>query len=458
MIAKVAIVGRPNVGKSTLFNRLAGRRVAIVHPQPGVTRDRLVAPARWRGRTFQVIDTGGLLQARPGDGVSGAIWSQAAAALREAALILFVVDARDGLLPSDRELAGWLRTLDKPCLLVANKVDAPALEPAVHEFAALGLGEVIPVSAANGRNVGDLMDRIVERLEFVAQPQADAPGSARDPAGAPEDGTAGVRIAIIGRPNVGKSALVNAIVGEQRVAVYEQAGTTRDAVDVSLEFRGRPITLVDTAGIRRKARPGAGDVEQLAVSRALAAMRRADVAVVVIDASEGVTFQESRLAGRAASLGLAVVLAVNKWDLVGRPGDRVDAYVPAVRHAAARLDWAPVYFISALRGWNVAALVDGALQAAARRALRLDPEALEAAVSEAQATHPPPARGRRGVRIASVSQVGTSPPTFALRLRGAGELPEGYLRYLENRLRERFDLTGTPVRWVQVPARRPVTR
>ncbi|WP_324667471.1 ribosome biogenesis GTPase Der [Geochorda subterranea] len=441
----VAIVGRPNVGKSTLFNRLAGRRLAIVHEQPGVTRDRLRAPVRWKGRLFWAVDTGGLVDLQPGADVGGAILRQAAAALEEAAVVLFVVDARAGLLPGDQTLARWLRRLGKPVLVVANKVDSTAVEPAVHEFAALGLGEILPVSAANGRNVGDLLDRVVERLEQAADA---VPSLAAE---TPE----AVRVAIVGRPNVGKSSLVNALVGHERVAVHEEAGTTRDAVDVSLEWEGRLVTLVDTAGIRRKARPGAADLEQLAVSRALAALQRCDVAVVVIDAAEGVTFQEARLAGRAASLGRAVVLAVNKWDLIGERAGRPERFTEEVQTAAARLYWAPVYYVSALRGWQVQALLEGAVAAADRRRQRLDPGQLRAVIDRAQAQHPPSGRGRRGVRIVGVRQLDGPPPTLALALRGAAQLPVPYLRYLERHLRRHFDLTGTPVLWVQGPDARP---
>ncbi|HEY8426349.1 MAG TPA: ribosome biogenesis GTPase Der [Limnochordales bacterium] len=441
----VAIVGRPNVGKSTLFNRLAGRRLAIVHEQPGVTRDRLAAAVRWKGRVFWAVDTGGLVDLQPGPDVGGAIFKQAAAALEEAALVLLVVDARAGLLPGDETLAHWLRRLGKPVLVVANKVDNAALEAAAHEFAALGLGEVLPVSAANGRNVGDLLDRVVARLEETAGAVPLAAGETSE----------AVRIAIVGRPNVGKSSLVNALVGHERVAVHEEAGTTRDAVDVMLEWQGRLITLVDTAGIRRKARPGAGDLEQLAVSRALAAMERCDVAVVVIDAAEGVTFQEARLAGRAASLGRAVVLAVNKWDLIGERAGQPERFSEEVRTAAARLYWAPVYYISALRGWQVEALLEGAVAAADRRRQRLDPRELRAVIDQAQIQHPPSGRGRRGVRIVGVRQLDGPPPTLALALRGTGQLPVHYLRYLERHLRRRFDLTGTPVLWAQGPDARP---
>ncbi|HEY8498382.1 MAG TPA: ribosome biogenesis GTPase Der [Limnochordales bacterium] len=438
----MAIVGRPNVGKSTLFNRLAGRRLAIVHPQPGVTRDRLSAPVRWKGRLFWAVDTGGLLDVRPGPDVGGAVFRQAEAALKEAALVLFVVDAREGLLPGDQSLARWLRRLGKPVLLVANKVDTPSMEAAVHEFAALGLGEALPVSAASGRNVGDLLDRVLERLDQVAGPWGAAQGELEGPPPA--------RIAIVGRPNVGKSSLVNALVGHERVAVHEEAGTTRDAVDVALTWRGRDVVLVDTAGIRRRARPGTRDLEQLAVSRALAALERCDVAVVLIDAAEGVTFQEARLAGRAASLGRGVVLAVNKWDLVPAAAQRrPERFAQQVQQAAARLYWAPVYFISALKGWNVEALLEGALAASDRRRQRLDPQALRSAIDQAQTQHAPPGGGRRGLRIVGVRQLPDPPPTLQLIVRGGGRLPSTYLRYLERHLRSRFDLTGTPVLWVQ---------
>ncbi|MBE3597738.1 MAG: ribosome biogenesis GTPase Der [Limnochordaceae bacterium] len=447
-LPKVAIVGRPNVGKSTLFNRLVRRRLAIVHPQPGVTRDRLEAAVTWRGHSFVLVDTGGLLDTVPREGVEGVVWQQASAAVQEASLLLLVVDVRDGVMALDRQLANWLRRSGKPSLLVVNKVDAPAHEAGIHEFAALGLGEGVPVSAASGRGVGELLDRILDLLGSRMPAQAPAPS----PAGPPP-----VRIAIVGRPNVGKSSLVNAIVGQQRVAVDERPGTTRDAVDIDLEWQGRRISLVDTAGIRKRARPGARDVEQLAVARAFRAMSRSDVAIVLIDATEGVTFQEARLAGRAAELGLAVVLAVNKWDRIGRPDQSVERYVPEVRHAAGRLDWAPVHFISALEKWGIRELLQSALAAADRRARPLDPEIVQSCVDEAVRLRPPASPGRAAVRITGVRQVASRPPTLVLSVRGVDRLDDAYLRYLERQLRSRIDLTGTPVRWAVRPSakRRP---
>lgn len=445
---QVAIVGRPNVGKSTLFNRLVRRRLAIVHPEPGVTRDRLKALATWRGITFVAVDTGGLLGTGEGDGPGGglpaAVLRQAMAAVREAALVVLVVDARDGPLPVDRELAQWLRRTGKPYLLVANKVDAAVHEPAVPAFSELGLGDAIAVSAASGRRMGDLLDRIVEAL-------SQEPGAPGQPSAGPLPGErAAVRIAIVGRPNVGKSSLVNRILGEERVAVAPEAGTTQDAVDVELTWAGKRITLIDTAGMRRRAHSHASDVERLAVQRALGAMERADVAVLMIDATEGVTFQDARLAGRAAELGLAVVLAVNKWDLVPPSSAREPErrYARQVQTAAARLSWAPVHFISALHGSGVPALVEAALACADRRSTRFPEETVRAVIEQAAAAQPPASTTRHPVRILHARQVADRPPTFLLRLRGAERLEDRYLRYLENRLRQHLDLAGTPVRWV----------
>lgn len=432
---EVVLVGRPNVGKSTLFNRLARRRQAIVHPQPGVTRDRLTAPVHWAGRVFQVVDTGGLTESGGPDGdpeLYGEVRDQVLRAVRRASLVLLVVDGRAGLTPHDSWLADVVRRAGRPCLVVVNKVDHPGLDAGVHEFSALGLGEVMGVSAESGRGVGELLDRIVAHLP--------AGGVASDQEQPP------VRVAVVGRPNVGKSSLINAIVGDSRLAVHPQPGTTRDAVDVPVRYRGHPLVMVDTAGIRRKARPGTQDLEQLAVLRALGAMRRADVAVVVIDAGLGVAFQEARLAGQAARLGLAVVLAVNKWDLVEPRSHPHARYTRAVQQAAAGLDWAPVVFISALKGWGIDELLDRCLEAAEHRRATLGESELQAAVLEAQARRPPPARRGKGVRIVGGRQVATNPPTIALRVKGPPGLDETYLRYLENQLRARFDLTGTPIR------------
>ena len=448
-LPEVVILGRPNVGKSTLFNRIVRRRAAIVHPEPGVTRDRLTAVTEWRGRRFRLVDTGGITEPMERDAVEAAVWEQVRQALDRAALVLLVVDARAGLVPYDRELALLLRRLGRPALVVANKVDHPQLEGSAWEFAALGLGDPVPVSAAGGRNVGQLLDAVVGVLES----RVSAPPEAVEPAA--ESGAAPPpRVAIVGRPNVGKSSLVNAIAGEPRVAVHPEAGTTRDAVDVELSYGGRQLVLVDTAGIRRAARPGTATVEQLAVGRALSAMRRADVAVLVIDAAEGVTFQDARLAGRASSLGLGVVLAVNKWDRIDPEGRFEPGYSDEVRRAAAHLTWAPVFFISALKGWRIGELLQECLAVADRRRQLLPNDALHAAVLQAQARRPHPARAGRLVRIVRAWQAGTAPPTIALELRGAEELDESYCRYLENQLRRRFDLVGCPLRFAFRPAPR----
>ena len=446
----MVIVGRPNVGKSTLFNRLLRRRVAIVHPQPGVTRDRLVGEAEWRGQRFRVVDTGGVTDPPDGEAVEAAVWDQVQQALARADLVLLVLDAREGLAPHDREWAERLRRSGLPVLVVANKVDHPGLEAAAWEFAALGLGEPIPVAAATGRNMGQLLDAVVQALPR------------RQPMGPDQAGAEPVRVAIVGRPNVGKSSLLNAIVGEPRVAVHPVAGTTRDAVDVSFTYGDRQVVLVDTAGIRRRAhRPQAATVEGLAVGRALAAMERADVAVVVLDAGEGVTFQDARLAAHAARRGCGVVLAVNKWDLVDPSGAFREEYARQVQHAAARLQWAPVCFISALRGWRIRELLETCLQVADRRACRLDDRELWSVIARAQARRPHPARGGHSVRIVRAWQAAGSPPVVALAVRGAERLDADYLRYLENQLRGHFDLTGTPVRWqlhAESPSRRVIAR
>jgi GTP-binding protein len=431
----VAIVGRPNVGKSALFNRIAGQRIAIVEDIPGVTRDRLVARAEWRGRTFELVDTGGFVSA-PEDRLTERVRRQAEAAIRQADLVLLVVDAQTGLVPEDREIAQYLRECGRPFLVVVNKVDRPhEATPLVAEFYALGIPEVFWVSALHGLGIGDLLDAVVARL----------------PPGEAEALPDGVRIAILGRPNVGKSSLVNALVGMERVIVDERPGTTRDAVDVVLHDGERTFVLVDTAGLRRRSRVQDA-VEFYGTVRTREALERANVAVLVLDAQEGPTDQDQRIAEEVAEAGRALVVAVNKWDLV-RPEDRTELARRA-HHALRHVAFAPVVFTSAKTGRNVRKILDLAAQADAAHARRIPTGPLNRAVHEALRQSAPPADPTgRPLKIYYAAQVTTRPPTIALFVNDPERLTPGYARYLENRLREAFDLVGTPVRLLARPRR-----
>jgi GTP-binding protein len=433
----VALVGRPNVGKSALFNRIARRRLAIVEDTPGVTRDRLYTELEWSGRRFGLVDTGGYV-ARPEDPLVEQVRWQAQQAVEEADVVVFVVDAQAGLLPADHEVAEVLRRSRKPVVVAVNKVDTPGdgAVPAA-EFSALGFPEVVPVSALHGLRVGDLLDRVLQHLPATAPEEA-----AEEP----------VRVSVVGRPNVGKSSLVNALVGAPRVVVDERPGTTRDAVDTWLRHRDRPFVLVDTAGLRRRARVRE-PLEFYSTRRARQALERSHVAILVVDASEGVTDQDQRIAREVVECGKALVVAANKWDLVRGP--LAEERARQLHHALRHVSFAPVLFVSAKTGRNVARLLDAALRVDRAHALRVPTGPLNRAVEAAEAAHPAPADSRgRPLKIYYATQVSTRPPTVALFVNYPEVATEAYLRHLEARLRERFDFEGTPIRFV-LRARRP---
>lgn len=433
----VALVGRPNVGKSALFNRIARRRLAIVEDTPGVTRDRLYTEVEWSGCRFGLVDTGGYV-AHPEDPLVAQVRWQAEQAVAEADVVVFVVDAQTGLVPADREVAEVLRRSGKPVVVAVNKVDTPGDGAAqAAEFSALGLTDPLPVSALHGLWVGELLDRVVQLL-----PPAVPAGEEEEP----------VRVAVVGRPNVGKSSLVNALVGSPRVVVDERPGTTRDAVDTWLRHRDRPFVLVDTAGLRRRARVKE-PLEFYSVRRAQQALDRCHVAVLVVDASEGVTDQDQRIAREAADRGKAMVVAANKWDLV--KGVLAEERTKQLYHALRHVSYAPVLFVSAKTGRNVTRVLDAALRADRAHALRVPTGPLNRAVEAAEAAHPAPADSRgRALKIYYATQVDVRPPTVALFVNDAELATDAYLRHLEARLRERFDFEGTPVRFV-LRARRP---
>jgi GTP-binding protein len=422
---KVAVVGYPNVGKSSLVNRLAGSREAVVHERAGVTRDRKEVPAEWSGRDFTLVDTGGVdLVDR--DALSVAVQDQARAALADAAVVVLVVDARAGLRPGDEELAAVLRRSDQPVIVAANKCDAPADLALAAEFHRLGLGDPVPVSAAHGLGTGDLLDRVVAALP------GDAPVLADD--------ADAIRLAVIGRPNVGKSSLVNRFLGTERVIVSDRAGTTRDAIDTPLEVDGRPLVVVDTAGLRRAAKV-AEDVEYYTALRSRRAAERADVALVVCDASAGVTSQDLRVAELAMQSGCATALVLNKWDLAGE----LDLEHERAR-VASRLRLRPrVLTASATTGRNVARVLAEAIALGDRRRERIPTPELNRFLADLVATRQPPARQGNRLKLLYMAQVGVRPPRFAVQVNHRRRLTRDYAYFLENRLRARYRLEGVPL-------------
>ena len=427
----IAIVGRPNVGKSTLFNRVLRGRKAIVLDTPGVTRDRLYGEFDWGGRRFILVDTGGF-EADP-IGIMAQVRTQAEQAVAEADAILLLVDAKEGLTHADAEVAALLRkAARRPILLVVNKVDAAGQETLAAEFYRLGFDPLFPVSAEQGQGIGELLDAVASQV-----PETEAP--------AQEHGA--ITVAVIGRPNVGKSSLVNRILGADRVLVSPEPGTTRDAVDTRFSYRGRDYILVDTAGIRAKGRLGRS-IERYSVSRALAAVRRADVALILLDAIEGVTMDDTKIGGEAHEAGCASILVVNKWDLRATERGADAEYRLALQEKFKYLAYAPVAFVSALKGQRVMQLFRLIDAAAAERDRRIPTPDLNAVIQRAVTRRPPPAEQGRPVRIRYVTQVGVKPPTFLCFATAGNRIHFSYLRYLENCLREAYGFRGTPIRLV----------
>lgn len=460
----VALVGRPNVGKSTLFNRIVGRRIAVVHDAPGTTRDRLYADAEWNGLPFTLIDTGGIevlpetvtAGRRPGpervlaqDSAPyiAMMRAQAELAVQEADAIVFVTDARAGPTAGDEEVADVLRRAECPVFLAANKADGKRLRDEALEFYELGLGDVYPVSALHGLGVADMLDEVVTALRGRIGEE----GPGRTEAISHEER---VELTILGRPNVGKSSLLNKLLGEDRVIVSPVPGTTRDAVDTFLEWGGTPITLVDTAGIRRPGKVASG-VEYYSVLRALRALQRADVGLLVIDGFEGVRAQDTHIAGAIVDEWASVVVLINKWDLVEQDADTKAEYAQWVREALKFLDYVPVLFISALTGQGVHKVLPTALDVWKARFDRIATSALNRLVQDAVAQHAPPSKRGRRLRIYYASQPEVDPPTFVFHVNDPGLLHFSYERYLENQLRAAHEFPGTPLRLLFRPRRRP---
>jgi GTP-binding protein len=423
---RVAVVGYPNVGKSSLVNRLSGTREAVVHESPGVTRDRKSVPTDWNGREFELIDTGGVDLADTAE-MARLIREQARAALADAAVAVLVVDAQAGVRPGDEEIADLLRRSGRPVLVAANKVDNPREIPLAAEFHRLGLGEPIPVSAAQGLGTGDLLDAVVERL-----PDEDEIAEDEDV----------VRLAVIGRPNVGKSSLVNRFVGSERVIVSEIAGTTRDAIDLPLEVDGRRVVIVDTAGLRRQSKVGES-VEYYTSLRSRRAAERADVALVVCDAADGVTAQDLRIAEMAMGAGCATALVLNKWDLTS--GDEFDLPGERARVGRKLRLRPPVLTASAETGRNVNRLLAEALSLADRAAHRIPTPQLNRFLGELTEVRQPPARRGHRLKLLYMAQIGVRPPRFAVQVNARNRLTRDYAYFLENRLRDRWHLEGVPL-------------
>jgi GTP-binding protein len=443
----LAIVGRPNVGKSTLFNRLVGGRPALVEDKPGVTRDRRYGLAEWLGRKFEVVDTGGLDPDAPEGVITSGIHRQAARAIDEADLVLFVCDARDGLTPTDREVARDLRKHDKPTIVVANKVDGASQEALAGEIYALGLGEVHSISATHGRGTGALLDEVIARLGLPAPAAEPRPERGAVEAPAPETPKV-IRLAFLGRPNAGKSSLVNRILGEERVLVHDQPGTTTDPVDTPFSFDGKDFVLVDTAGIRRKARVE-DPTEKISVSMAIGQIRRADVVALVIDATGGPAEQDAKIAAEIEQAGTAVMILVNKRDALGTgkaAEDKERALREALDDQLPFLSFAPRRFVSARTGQGVTDALGLAAKIFVEHNRRVQTSELNKFFAEVCETHPPPTFRGRPVRITYLTQPATHPPTFVLWANKPELVHHAYRRFLANQLREHFGFEGTPIR------------
>lgn len=434
----VAIIGRPNVGKSTLFNRLTGTRKSIVGDEPGITRDRIFADVEWRSKKFELVDTGGIV---PDDEaiIPANIFKQAGFAIDKAQAIIWVVDARAGITPLDEEISLFLRNIGKPVFIAANKAESRKVEDEAGEFYQFGF-ELVPLSAEHGTSVGDLLDKVYDELEFDEDIE--------------EDESDQIRLAIVGRPNVGKSSLLNSLLGEERVIVSPIAGTTRDAIDTEFEAEGQKFLLIDTAGIRRKGKT-TEMAEKLSVVMARKALERADVAVMIVDAVEGVTHLDANIAGYAVESGCSVILAVNKWDAVEeKETNTVYDFERSVRKQMKFLDWAPIVTISALTGQRVSKLLPLAVKAKAARNFRVPTSQLnkffEESISQPRGgTAPAPVKGGFSrLKVQYITQGGLRPPLFVLFTSGGSKagLHFSYLRYIENKLRETFEFFATPIR------------
>ena len=430
----LAIVGRPNVGKSTLFNRLLGERKAIVDDSPGVTRDRNYGEAEWAGRKFQLIDTGGLDTDAEG-GLEESIQKQSRLALREADVILFLFDGKGGLNPLDREAVGLLRKEDKPVLFAVNKIDSRQRADNLYEFYALGIDPLFSISAEHGLGISDLMDEVVQ--QFPNAEESDEKFEEKAP----------LRISVVGRPNVGKSTLINRLLGFERSVVDSTPGTTRDALDTPFKLEGEPCLLVDTAGIRRKARIS-DRLERFSVSHSLRSVDRGDLVIHILDGVEGVTDQDAQILSYACQRGKALLLAVNKWDVVSKNGADVESYREEVYHQLSFLDFVPVTFISASTGYGVRRMLETAGGVLRAYGKKVSTSAMNQALQRIVRAHAAPLSQGKPVKFYYGTQTGTRPPTFTLFVNTPQAVPESYQRYLIHQLREHLALEYVPIRLV----------
>ena len=429
----IAIVGRPNVGKSMLFNRIIGRKQSIVEDTPGVTRDRIYAEGEWRGRTFELIDTGGI-EPKTDNEILKFMRAQAQIAIDTADVIIFITDVRTGVTAADQDVAAMLKKSKKPVVLCVNKLDAPGDPPAeFYEFYNLGMGDPIGVSAIHGNNTGDLLDACYAHFP----PEDEGEGDEEEC----------IRVALIGKPNVGKSSLLNRIAGEERVIVSNVPGTTRDSIDQRVENQYGKYILVDTAGIRKKAKVDES-IEKLSALRSMMAIERADVCLIMIDATQGVTEQDTKIAGYAHENGKAAVIVVNKWDLVEKETNTQREFELKVREGLAYMQYAPVIFLSAATGQRVEQLFPLINTVAQNNAMRITTGTLNTILAEATLRVQPPTDKGRRLKIYYMTQIGIKPPTFVCFCNDARLFHFSYLRYLENRIREVFALTGTPIKMI----------
>ncbi len=428
----VAVVGRPNVGKSTLFNRIVGERISIVEDTPGVTRDRIYADCEWLNKAFTLIDTGGL-EPDSDDIITKQMYNQAQIAIETADVIIFVVDVKTGVLESDMQVANVLRKSKKPVVVAVNKVDNPRVENLeVYDFYSLALGEIVPISAGQALGLGELLDEVASHFDRIVEAEE-------------EDGA--IKVAIVGKPNVGKSSLINKILGEERLIVSDIAGTTRDAIDTRCEIDGKEYVFIDTAGMRRKSKVKE-NIEKYSLVRAVAAVEKADVVILVIDAKEGITDQDTKIAGIAHERGKPAIICVNKWDLVEKETNTMKEYTKTLEQELKYMPYAPKLFISVKTGQRVKNLFDMIQTVNENSCLRVQTGVLNDVLIEAMNMQQPPRDKGRPLRIYYVTQVSVKPPTFILFVNDVELLHFSYKRYLENQFRLAFGFNGTPIHFI----------
>ena len=428
----VAVVGRPNVGKSTLFNALAGQKISIVKDTPGITRDRIYADINWLGRSFTLIDTGGI-EPDSKDVILSQMREQAEIAINTADVIIFMVDVRQGLVDADAKVADMLRRSQKPVILAVNKVDNVNKYMAdVYEFYNLGIGDPHPISAANQMGLGDMLDEVIAHFGEESQE---------------EEEDAKIRVAIVGKPNVGKSSLINKMLGENRLIVSDVAGTTRDAVDTPITHNGKEYIFIDTAGLRRKNKIKE-DLERYMIVRTVSAVERADIVVLLIDAVEGVTEQDAKIAGIAHERGKAVIIAVNKWDAIEKNNKTVKEYESKIREILSYMPYAEITYISALTGQRLNKLYDLIDMVAENHAMRVATGVLNEIMAEAVALQQPPSDKGRRLKLFYITQAAVKPPTFVIFVNDKNLMHFSYTRYIENKIREAFGFKGTPLKFI----------